>query len=500
MIPAVIIAFSLLLAQATVQPAPSPSITPDVPVYVGNPATHFTIESRIEGFDPDGEARLLLVAHFLDAQDRPTTILANSDLDWRADHGHVQWQNRMRYGSPAAVVLVDTDGPIVATIHANKPQLGTVVVRTDTREWKQPRVVAAALGPHLVQIGWFPVATTPVRIVRIDGRGRRRDLATLPAGTSTFRDATVVPDAHYRYVVTRGAAVARLAVVSVPPPLPRTPSTLASGKGMWLYWSVNPLDDNFYGKLDPQAIVDQAIKAGLHYVELRTAYGAHWLIPPEAKPTIDAIIDGLAAHGIVPMGWTVPREVTFEDLSASMRTVDYRTASGTRLRGIALDLERGDDFMGADPHGLQALALYPRYLREALGPHYLIVATVEDPYLEHLDDTKYPYAQIARSVDVLQPMSYWRMMARHDDLSPAVVRTMLQHSYSTLLADADRSLPISIGGQTTAEGRYGYPPADEILASLEASKEAGAIGECFFDWDGTQPYQWNAIAAFPWAK
>jgi len=100
----------------------------------------------------------------------------------------------------------------------------------------------------------------------------------------------------------------------------------------------------------------------------------------------------------------------------------------------------------------------------------------------------------------LQPMSYWRMMARHDDLSPAVVRTMLQHSYSTLLADADRSLPISIGGQTTAEGRYGYPPADEISASLEASREAGAIGECFFDWDGTQPYQWNAIAAFPWAK
>jgi hypothetical protein len=237
----------------------------------------------------------------------------------------------------------------------------------------------------------------------------------------------------------------------------------------------------------------------LHYVELRTAYGAHWLIPPSAKPTIDAIVDGLAAHGIVPMGWTVPREVTFEDLATSMRTIHYRTARGTPLRGIAIDLERGDDFLGADPHGLAALWMYEHYLREAVGPHYLIVATVEDPSFEHLDNTKYPFREIARDADVLQPMAYWRMMARHVTISPDTVREMLQRSYTTLLAQAGRTMPVSIGGQTTADGRNGYPPADEITASLEASKAAGAIGECFFDWDGTQSYQWNAIGAFQWA-
>jgi hypothetical protein len=488
----------LLVAQATVQPAPSPSVTPDVPVYVGKPATHFTIEQRVEGFDPDGKARLLLVAHFLDAQNQPTTILANSDLDWSADRGHVQWQNRMRYGSPAAVVLVDTDGPIVATIHANKPALGTVIVHADTRTWTQPRVVAAALGPHMVQLGWFPRATTPMQLERIDGTGRRIALATLPAGSSSYRDTTVVPGKHYRYVVTRARDVAELPVVDVPAALPPVPVALASGKGMWLYWSVNPLDDNYFGKLDPQAIVAQAVQAGLHYVELRTAYGAHWLIPPDAKPTIDAIIDGLAAHGVVPMGWTVPREVTFEDLSASMRTINYRTSSGTPLRGIALDLERGDDFLGADPNGLAALWMYERDLREAVGPDYLIVATVEDPSLEHLDNTKYPFREIARYADVLQPMTYWRMMARHIELSPDVVRTEMQRAYAMLLEQAGRTMPVSIGGQTTAEGRYGYPPADEISASLAASKAAGAIGECFFDWIGTQPYQWNAIGNFAW--
>lgn len=491
----------LLVAQATVQPAPSPMVTPDVPIYTGKPATHFTVEPRFEGFDPDGKARLLLVAHFLDAQNQPTTILANSDLDWSADRGHVQWQNRMRYGSPAAVVLVDTDGPIVATIHANKPAIGTVTVRTDTRSWTQPRTVAEALGPHMVQIGWFPRASTPVGIARIDGSGRRVDVATVPPGSSTYRDTTVLPARHYRYVVTRDAHAQTLGAVTVPPALPLAGIDLASGKGMWLYWSVNPLDDDYYGKLDPQTVVQQAVHAGLHYVELRTAYGAHWLIPPEAKPTIDAIIDGLAAHGIVPMGWTVPREVTFEDLAASMRTIDYRTTSGTPLRGIALDLERGDDFLGADPHGLAALWMYEHYLRQAVGPNYLIVATVEDPTFEHLDNTKYPFREIARDADVLQPMAYWRMMTRHANesvLTPDFVRSQMQRVYTTLLAQAGRTMPVSIGGQTTAEGRNGFPPADELTASLAGSKAAGAIGECFFDWNGTQQYQWDAIGGFQW--
>ncbi|HTV91780.1 MAG TPA: hypothetical protein VMG98_03600 [Verrucomicrobiae bacterium] len=497
MITAIIAALTMLMGQASVQPAPSPSVTPDVPVYVGNPATHFTVEERVEGFDPDGDARLLLVAHFFDAQNQPTRILANSDLDWMADRGQVQWQNRMRYGSPAAIVLVNTDGPIVATIHANMPALGTVVVHSDTRTWTGQRVVAKALGPRMVQIGWFPRATAPVRVVRIDARKRRVPIATLPPGSSTYRDATVQTGAHYEYVVTQGNRVAQLAV-SVPGPLLATSIDDAAGKGMWLYWSLNPLDDNYYAKLDPNAIVEQAVKAGLHYVELRTAYGAQWLIPAAAKPTIDAIIDGLAARGIVPVGWTVPREVTFEDLSASMRTIDYRTARGTPLRGIALDLERGGDFLGGDPHGLAALWTYEYYLREAVGPRYLIVATVEDPALEHLDNTTYPFREIARYADVLQPMTYWRMLARQANFSPDVVREFMRRSYRTALEQAGRTMPVSIGGETAPDDRNGYPPAAEISASLDASKAAGAIGVCFFDWSGTRSYQWNAIGAFPW--
>jgi hypothetical protein len=180
-----------------------------------------------------------------------------------------------------------------------------------------------------------------------------------------------------------------------------------------------------------------------------------------------------------------------------VRTAFYRTAKGTPLTGLAVDLERGDEFMGADPQKLNALWLYMQRLRAALGPKYLLVSTVEDPYLEHLDLAKYPYRQIANYSNVLQPMAYWRMM-RRTPTTPAQVKTLLRASYDKLIALSGRRLPVSMGGQTTAEGRNGYPPADEINASLEVSKDVGAIGECFFAWDGTQPYQWDALAAYRW--
>lgn len=472
--------------------------TSTAPVYAGNIATHFTVDARPLGFDPDGNARYLLVAHYLDAQNATTKVFANSDVNWVANRGYTQWQTRMRFGQPAAIIKVNTDGPIVVRVTSNVPKLGTIVVRTDTRTWEAARVVAEALGPHLIQVGWFPRETKLARVERTDANGKTHTLAIIAGPSSTFRDDTVQPGKAYRYRVYRSSApMVRTPVVAELPQPRATNLGMASGKAMWLFFSTNPTDTNYYAKLQPKTIVDQAVRAGLRYVELRTAYGAYWELGAGAKPAIDAIIDGLAAHGISTMGWTVPRDTTFEDLQASLKTVYYRTAKGTPLGGLAVDIERGDEFMGADPQGLPALGLYMQYLREAVGPHYLLVATIEDPYMEHLTEKKYPYREIARYSDVLQPMSYWRMM-RRKPTTPPQVRTLLAASIARVNYLSGRKLPISIGGQTTREGRNGNPPADEITASLDAARQLHALGECFFDWDGTQPYQWDAIAAYHW--
>ncbi len=492
------IALPLVLGALLAQTAPSPSPTPSGPIYFGNPAARLTVVARPLGFDPDGNARWLLVARFLDAQGKPTRIIANSDLDWLSRDGYTQWQTRLRYEQPAAILKTHRDGPLTIVVRANTPKLGSVTVATDTRTWHAPRVVAQTLGPRLIQIGWFPQENTLARVVRIDRFGRRAIMTVIAGPSSTYRDTSVMPGEKYRYILYRSdhAPVKVGPVVALPAP-PSTSVTAASGKAMWLYFTANPTDPLYFKNLDPQAIVNQAVRAGLHYVELRIAYGAYWEITAEAKPTIDAIVDGLAVHGIGTIGWTVPRDTTFEDLQASVRTAYYRTAKGTPLTGLAIDLERGDEFMGGGPQKLNALWRYMQYLREAVGRKYLLIATVEDPYLEHLDNLKYPFRQIANYSDVLQPMAYWRMM-RRTPTTPEQVRVLLRASYEKLLRESGRTLPVSIGGQTTAVGRNGPPPAQEITASLDASKAVGAIGECFFDWTGTQPFQWDALAAYRW--
>jgi hypothetical protein len=236
----------------------------------------------------------------------------------------------------------------------------------------------------------------------------------------------------------------------------------------------------------------------LHLVELRVAYGAFFEITPKTKPTVDAIVDGLESHGIGVIAWTVPREVSFGDLHASLQAAAYRTASGHRFTGLAIDGERGDEFMGNGPEGYSAIASYFSLLRQAAGPHYLIVATVEDPYFEHIDNSMYPYRQIAQAASVLQPMAYWRMMRRKTPADPAQVAEELQASYKTLLRMAGRHLPVSVGGQTSSLTATGYPPPDEITASLQASKGVGAVGEVFFAWNDTLPQQWEAIGRFNW--
>jgi hypothetical protein len=483
-----------LVANATPLPAHAPA-----PVYWGNAPVRFALESRPLGFDADGYARWLVVVRLYDATGKRTRIMENDNFDWFQSRGYLQWQTKLAYGNPAAIVRVNRDGPIDVRARADVPNLGTVETSTDTRTWRGNRVVASALGPHEIEIGWFPQERQWARLYRIEPTGARRFLVAIAGPSSSYRDTGVLPGHTYRYALYRAdhAPLTVGPVAALPPP-PATSLDDVSGKGMWLYFSDNPLDELYWKHLSPQRVVEQASRAGLHYIELRVAYGAFWEITPEAKPTIDAIIDGLAARGIVTVGWTVPRDTTFEDLRMTTRAAYYHTARGTHLYALAPDVERGDEFLGAAPQGgITAIWQYVRDIRQAMGTGYVISPNVEDAYLEHIDNRKYPFAKIAQFASDLQPMAYWRMMRRHPT-TPRMVRILLAASYAKLLREAGRSIPIGIGGQTDAEGPNGYPPASEITASLATAKRVGALGECFFAYDGTQPYQWSAVGAFSW--
>jgi hypothetical protein len=473
-------------------PAPQPTV-----LWNGAPAASFALELSPLGVSPDGEARALLRVVLRDAQGNVTKLRRGADFDYFTDRGEAQWQTRLRYGGPAAIVSVRDDGPVNVRVVANRPAgLGEQRASFDTRAWRTPRVVAAPVGPHLVRIGWFPqVRAGVVRIDRVDARGKRTRAAVLRAPASSWDDDAVQPNRVARYAVELpGLGIAAVHAGVPPEPAPSTLDAIR-GKSAWLAFSGDPLDDESYAKLDVDRIVATAVKAGLRSIELRLAYGAFDEMTPDAKPTIDRLIDGLAAHRIATIGWTVPRAASFEDLARDAEVAAYRTPAGNGITGLAVDLERGEEFMGG-PRGKDDLRTYLAALRRAVGPRVLLIATIEDPYLEHLDQAKFPYREIARDADVLQPMTYWRMMGPWDTIPK--VQTAIAGSVALVRRLAAREVPIDVGAQTGVLSKRGAPPGDELAAAVEASRRAGAIGVTFYDWNGTGPEQWDAIARAAW--
>lgn len=477
----------------TTAPAPQPTV-----LWAAQPATSFTLDVQPLDVSPDGDARALLRVVLHDAQGNVTRLRRGADFDYFSTPGSAQWQTRLRFGGPAAIVSVRDDGPVAVRVVANRPDgLGTQRAAFDTRTWRVARTVAAAVGPHLVRVGWFPqVRDGEVRVYRAFANGRRALAATLRAPSSSWDDDTVTPGRGARYVVVRPHAAAVAVHADVPAAPPASGVDAIRGKSAWLAFSGDPLDDDAFAKLDVDGIVATAARAGLRSVELRLAYGAFDEITPPAKATIDRLIDGLAAHRIAVIGWTVPRAVAFDDVARDAAVAAYRTPSGSGITGLAVDLERGEEFLGSGARGYAALHEYLGVLRRAVGPHVLLIATVEDPFLEHLDATKFPYAAIARDADVLQPMTYWRMLGPWD--SVAKVQTAVAGSVGLVRRLAERDVPIHVGAQTGVLSKRGAPPGEEVAAAIDASRRAGAIGVAFYDWSGTGPEQWEAIAKTDW--
>ena len=476
----------------TTAPAPQPTV-----LWEGAPAASFALDVRPLGVTPDGEARALVRVVLRDVHGALAPLRHGADFDYFAVPGSTQWQTRLRYGGPAAIVAVRDDGVVGVRVVANRPaSLGTQRATFDTRTWRVPRTVGAALGPHLVRLGWFPqVRAGDVRVYRLDERGRRTLAATLPAPSSSWDDVTARPGRTQRYAIVRPGAATSLSV-NVPAELTLSSPDVLRGKSAWLSFSGDPLDDDAYDRLDVDRIVATAVRAGVRSIELRMAYGAFDEVTPGSKATIDRLIDGLAAHGIRTIGWTVPRAPSFEDLARNVAVASYRTPAGNGVSGLAVDLERGEEFMGDGPAGYAGLREYLAVLRRAVGPQVLLVATIEDPFLEHLDQTKFPYREIARDADVLQPMSYWRMLGPWT--SPERAGAAVGGSVALVRRLAGRDIPIDVGAQTGVLSARGAPPGAELTAAIEAGRRAGAIGVTIYDWNGTGPEQWDALAAAAW--
>ena len=316
-------------------------------VWSGAPAAHLFLDAHSLGITPDGDARFLVRALFTDKRGRAVTPIKGGNIDFIPSRGDAQWQTRLRFNAPSAVVSTTEEGPLEVDARASADLGGfSARVLIDGRSARSRRrvegAVGAAVGPHLVQIGWFPRQTAGTVSVERTGPDGRRVVGLVGSPASTYRDATVVPSTRYRYTITRkGYAQARV-TIDVPAELPSVSVKAVAGKGMWLTFSPDPRDDDGYTKLDPKAITDRAVEAGIHYIELRAAYGSYWEITPQTRPFVDALIDRAAERGvgITDRGRLLPATLASDGLACRVFHDTLRNARIDWRRPVEVEPDR----------------------------------------------------------------------------------------------------------------------------------------------------------------
>lgn len=445
------------------------------------------------GVDPDGHNRWLVRASFVDSKGQPTTLIHNGDIEFRSSLGQTQWQTRARFGGPAAVVSTDAAAPFVVSAEAESPlRITRATAHIDAI--RETSVVAKPLGSHTVAIGWFPRVRAGVTVTKTDDS--RSIVCRNVSNTSSCRDFAAIPGSIAHYLVSGLPNGDRRIAVSLPEAMPPQNLAVMNGKGMWLRFSDDPTDVESIWSFDPESVIKRAKEAGIKYIELRLTYGPFFEITDHIRSRVDAIIDEANANGIAVMAWIVPRAPTYEEFALDLEAARYKTAKGNGFVGLAVDFERGEQYLGTGPAARSAMADYGRQLREFLGPSALIASIVEDPYSNHLTDADVPYAQLASVSNVMQPMAYWRMF--ENATSAAEARTIIRRSINSLRLQMHANVAINVGGQTTGEGPCGATPPAEILSSMVESRRDGAIGETFFDWTGTLDDQWQALSTYSW--
>ncbi len=433
-------------------------------------------------------------------------------IAWSSDVADVLPLDGNAQDAPGAIVTVGANGATASVVAAaSDPSIGTQTLSLPPTQDASGgfNAVAQAVGPHLVDVGWTPLEDAAgVVEYKVYSRARGSKHGVLlgvvsPHGHS-WQDAAVAPDTTYEYTVvaSTGAGVLRASTgVQTPQALADSSLDAISGKGMFLYFTPNAADANAFAAYDPDAVVAKARAARISHIEVRLARGTFFeASTPAARAWLDALIDKATAAGIKLIAWQVPRRSSSADAATAVGAAAYETAAGNGFAGLALDIEDGDNYMGSGEIAKQRMVDQIEMVRKAVGPDYLLVATIMSPALTHWTNARYPFARIAPYASVLQPMEYWHHFytASHHAYTQDEVASACADSVTLTQRVAGRAMPVNVAGQSDDLGTTGAPSPDEIGWCLAAARQAGAIGQTFFDWRGTGDDDWSAIAGFAW--
>ncbi len=469
----------------------------------------FTLQAQPWQLTADGTWQTEVVGLFSDESGTEQPRL-RADVEINAAPGEVVPLDPWLRQTPGAIVTTDGAEAVDVNAVAVSPTAATATLSlpappSDVATFE---TVAQAIGPHLIAVGWTHLqGLSGIRGYRVyrrpAGGGSGTLVAVVSAAGHAWRDSHVEPASAYDYSVvadlSSGSAKASTGEVDTPAPMADTSLDAIAGKGMFLFFSPDTNDPNSYSQFDPDTVIAQAAKAGVSEIELRTSRGTFAeAASPQARAWFDRIIDNAAAAGIKVIAWSVPRRNSSDDVAQSVAMARYTTPAGNGFAGMALDLEPGDNYMGYGAIARERMADYMQMTRAAVGPDYLLIATVISPHMTHWTNDDYPYSRIARYASVMQPMEYWHHFRRSHDYAQTDVAGNCADAVAMTKQLAGRNLPVNVAGQSTDLGRTGKPSSSELHWCLGGARSAGAIGEMFFDYQGTTPDQWAAIEAYRW--
>jgi hypothetical protein len=437
---------------------------------------------------------------------------SNLEVDWSSDAADVLPLDPNAPGAPGAIVTASENAEFSVVASSSNAAIGrqSIALAAPSISNLQFSATAQPIGARLVDVGWMHLPddgnVTEYKVYRRRaGAVHGQLLATIsPAGRS-WRDDSVSPASAYIYTVVASRPAypysASTGFVTTGTALTSTTLSAISGKGMFLYFTPDAGGENSYLKYDPAAVISRAQTSGISHIEVRMARGTFAeAATPASRAWLDELIDRASAAGIRLIAWQVPRRSTTADAAAAVAAAEYTTPSGNGFSGISLDIEDGDNYMGNGDIAKQRMVDQIALVREAVGPDYLVVATVMSPALTHWTNARYPFSGIATYASVMQPMEYWHHFytSKHHSYTQDEVSGACADSVSLTRQQAGRDIPINVAGQSDDLGTTGRPSSDEIGWCLAGAKGAGAIGQTFFDWRGTGDDGWSAIADFAW--
>jgi hypothetical protein len=273
-------------------------------------------------------------------------------------------------------------------------------------------------------------------------------------------------------VATTTTATAPHPTAAPPPPAPVVPT----GKGMWIY------EPKYAEQGDPVGIVTRAQAVGLTHLYVRLGSSVDGFNNAEF---LDALLPVAHANGLRIIGWDFPYlDDPGADATRAVDEISYTTPTGDRIDGFAADIETPAEQVALTP---ESATTYGSMIRTAVGPSYLLIATVPRPSPARQLD--YPYADVVRSFDAIAPMVYW-VTVRPDDAAGEAM--------DFLLAFGKPVLPVGQAYDSSYEGGTpGTPTPDELDAFINTSSAHGASGVSFWSWQHASDDLWNAIAAAP---